>query len=110
MVLGDPVGVRKVDVVAHDPMAGRVVDLAGRSLDRIEDDVLVEAGHHSFRQPDTTRVARVEPFARNTVLPRRDLVHAGDTEDTEGGGELVHPVVESWGCIVGLTVIPDEAC
>src|SRR5262245_36057544 len=42
VVLRDPVRVRQIHGVPHDPVAGLVVDLAGRALDRVEDDVLVE--------------------------------------------------------------------
>ena len=50
VVLRDPVGVREVDRVAHHAVAGLVVDLAGRALERLEDDVLVEAGDHPLRE------------------------------------------------------------
>src|SRR3954447_3863759 len=33
VVLGDPIGVRQVDLVTHDPVARLVVDLAGGLLD-----------------------------------------------------------------------------
>src|SRR5439155_7631139 len=56
VVLRDPVGVRQVDVVAQQAVAGLVVDLAGRAVDRVENDVLVEPGGHSGREDDAVRV------------------------------------------------------
>src|SRR5713101_7860938 len=41
VMAGDPLGVREVDVVAHDPVTGRVIDLAGGVRNLLEHDVLV---------------------------------------------------------------------
>ena len=47
MVSRHPVGVGQLDVVAHDPIAWFVVHAAGRTLQPVEHDVLVEARGHA---------------------------------------------------------------
>src|SRR5207302_1954810 len=50
MVSRHPVAVGQRHVVAHDAVAGLVVDPAGGALEPVEDDVLVQAGDHSVGQ------------------------------------------------------------
>ena len=108
VVLGHPVAVRQVDVVAEHAMARLVVHLAGRALDRVEDDVLVVA-----RRPcppgSSTRFgcAGSSSLARDGVLPRGDLVEPLDADDAERCRELVQSVVEPWLRVVGLAVVAE---
>ena len=94
----------------HDPVAGLVVDLARRPLDRLEDDVLVEARDHSLGKLDPVRVQRVEVLPRERVLPGDDLVEALHADDSECGRELVHPVVEAGPRVVRLAVVAEAPC
>ena len=76
-------------------MARLVVHLPGRALDRLEDDVLVEARDHAVRQGELRRIHRVELRARGLVLPGDDLVQALGLHDADRGGELVQAEVEA---------------
>src|SRR5579875_3520711 len=46
MVRGDPVGVREIDRMTEDPVTRLVVHAAGRALEPVEDDVLVQTRGH----------------------------------------------------------------
>src|SRR5262245_22037280 len=88
-------------------MAGGVVDLSGGTFERLEDDVLVEARDHPRWEPQASGVPRVERLPCGDVLPAHDLVEAIDADDAERRGELVHPEVEAWDGIVGLSVVAE---
>ena len=93
--------------MAHDAVAGLVVDLPGRALERLEDDVLVEPRDHPVGQLQPRGVERVELVAGDPVLPGDDLLEPLGAEDPERGGELVHAVVEPVGRVVGLAVVAE---
>jgi hypothetical protein len=76
MVARHPVGVGELDVVAHDPVARLVVDPAGRSLEPVEHDVLVQPARHAVGQFQAAGVERVEMLAGDAVLPLHDLPQA----------------------------------
>ena len=109
MVARDPVGVRQVHVVAHDPVARLVVHPPGRALEPLEHDVLVEARDHARRQLEPARVDRVEVLPGDVVLPRHDLGQSLDLDEPERGGELVHAEVEPVDFVVGLAVVAEGA-
>ena len=70
VVLRHPVGVRQLVAGAHDAVAGLVVDLARRPLDRVEHDVLVEARGHAVGQLEAPRMHRIELLARDARSSR----------------------------------------
>src|SRR4051794_14387515 len=90
-------------------MAGLVVDPARRVLDGVEDYVLVEAGGHPVRKLEPGRIPGIELRARVVVLPANDLVEPLDLHESDGGGELAHPVVEAFHLEVRLAVVAVEA-
>src|SRR5260221_3510046 len=96
--------------MAQRSMAWLVVDLAGRTLERIEDDVLVVPRHHAFGQMYAIGVLRIEALPRDRVLPCGDLVEPFDAHDAERGGEFVQPIVESGLRVVGLAVVAEPVC
>ena len=109
VVLGHPVGVRQLVGAAHDPVAGLFVDTAGALLDRVEDDVLVEARGHPLGQLQPRRVQRVEVLAGVLVLPGDDLLHALGLDQAQRGGELAHPEVEPVDLVLELAVVAELA-
>ena len=109
VVLRDPVGVREIDGVPEHAVAGLVVDLPGGALERLEDDVLVEARDHPVGKLDPRLVTGSSSFARDAVLPRDDLLEPLGADDPERGRELVHSVVEPGRVVVGLAVVAERA-
>src|SRR5262249_46202855 len=109
VVLRDPVGVGQVDATAGDAVAGLVVDLSGRPLDGLEDDVFVETRDHPVGKLDAGRVLRVEVLARHGVLPGGDLVETRYLRQADGARELVHAEVHAGDAVVGLTVVAKRA-
>ena len=107
MVLCDPVRVRKIDVVPHDAVARFVVDLAGRLLDLVEDDVLVEPRRHAVRKLQSAGVLCVQDLGGDAVLPLHDLRQALRLDQAERGGELAEAEVESLHVIRGLAVVAE---
>ena len=96
-------------MVPQHAVAGLVVDLARGALDRVEDDVLVEAGDHAVRQFDPVRMRGVEELAGDRVLPLGDVVEPLDADDAERGRELVQPVVHPGPRVVRLAVVDEGA-
>src|SRR5579859_7154707 len=108
-MLGNPIAVGQIDLAAEDAVTGRVIDLPRRPLDRVEHDVLVEAGHHAGRELDAGRMLRVELSARDIVLPSDDLLQTLDADDPERGGELAHAVVQAGLRMRRLRVVAEGA-
>src|SRR5262249_20328161 len=90
-------------------MARRVVDLARRALDRLEDDVFVEAGAHSVRELEPRRIDSVEPLTGDGILPGRDLVEAPHLYEPDRARELAHPEVQPVEAVVGFSVVAEPA-
>src|ERR1700674_3126166 len=107
MVRRDPVTVRQGDVVAERAMARLVVHLAGRTLERVEDDVLVVPRDHALREVHAIRVLRIEMLARGFVLPPGALVEPFDAHDAERGCELVQAVVQPGLRVIRLAVVAE---
>ena len=60
-------------------------------------------------QPQAARVRRVEPLARDGVLPGDDLLHALGLHDAERRGELAQAEVEPGDGVIGLAVVAEGA-
>ena len=96
--------------MAHDAVARLVVDLAGRALDRVEDDVLVEPGDHPVGQLAGGRgctgssCSRAAAFFQATISSQPLGLH-----EPERGGELAHAEVQPGDGVVGLAVVAERA-
>src|SRR4029077_5622723 len=84
-------------------------DLAGRALDLLEDDVLVETGDHAVRELQAGGVDGIERLAGDLVLAGADLLEALGLHQADRGGELAHPEVEALDPVVGLAVVAEGA-
>src|SRR5437588_5211901 len=109
MVACHPVGIRKFDGIAEDPVAGLIVYAPGRALEPVEHDVLVEARDHAVGQLETAGIDRIELRARHRVLPVHDLLQALDLDQSESRRELAHPEVEAVDLVAGLAVVAKRA-
>src|SRR3954469_2081523 len=95
--------------MTEDAVAGLVIHLARRPLDRLEDDVLVEARRHPLGEPQSLLIDRIELFARDLVLVLDDLRRALRGHDTERRGELAHAQTEPLDAVVRLAVVAKRA-
>ena len=92
------------------PVAGLVVDLPGRALDRVEDDVLVVARRPFPRAaapaPGTAGRAcsRATAFFHATISSSRSTC-----DDAERGRELAQAEVQPVDVVVGLAVVAERA-
>ena len=110
VVLGHPVRVRQVDRVPEDPVAGLVVDLARRALDRVEDDVLVEARDHAVgelqaRRSGPGRGASARPRSSRRRSPSRRSVWTSPIAAVNSFRRKFRPCTR----VVGLAVVAERA-